>query len=53
MNQIGPFHSERRLFTGLAEAALMAWKLTVDRAIAREASPPVRKIQTLISILNG
>ena len=44
-------YSERRLFTGLAKAALIAWKLTVINAIIRAAIPATTNIHQLIEIL--
>jgi len=35
-------HSERRLFTGLATAAFIAWKLTVINAIPMAKAPAVQ-----------
>ncbi len=39
MHERGRGYSVRRLFTGLARAALMARKLTVSKAIRRAAVP--------------
>jgi hypothetical protein len=41
-------HSERRLFTGFANAALTAWKLMVINAIIMAASPPAANNHQLI-----
>ena len=38
---IKPFYSVRNDFTGLAKAALIAWKLTVSNAIINAAMPAV------------
>ena len=46
-------YSVLKLFTGFETAALIAWKLTVAKAINIDASPPVIKIHPLISILKG
>jgi hypothetical protein len=39
-SQLPTAYSLRRLFTGLAIAAFIAWKLMVASAIINEASPP-------------
>ena len=44
-------HSERKLFTGLAIAALIAWKLTVKKAISKAETPAAAKIHQLIGVL--
>jgi hypothetical protein len=44
-------HSERRLVTGLAMAALIAWKLTVIRAMVRISKPASVNTHQLILIL--
>ena len=43
-------YSERRLLTGFATAAFIAWKLTVTNAIIIAANPPVIKSHQLISM---
>lgn len=37
------FYSVLKFFTGLAVAALMAWKLTVNKAIVTAAMPAMAK----------
>jgi hypothetical protein len=44
-------HSERRLLTGFAIAALIAWKLMVTRAINMATIPDSGKTQIFIFIL--
>src|SRR4030095_6654434 len=46
-------HSVRKLFTGLASAAFIAWKLTVSNAIANAATIAPPKIHQLILTLYG
>ena len=41
-------HSERRLLTGFANAAFMAWKLMVASAMMMEANPPAANNHQLI-----
>ena len=43
-------HSDLRLFTGFARAALIAWKLIVARAIIIASNPAATKIQGLSAI---
>jgi hypothetical protein len=45
-----PPYSVRRLFTGLAIAALIAWKLTVINAISNAARPAAINIHHEILI---
>jgi len=44
-------YSVLKLFTGLATAALMAWKLTVNNAISKAAIPATANTHQLILIL--
>jgi len=43
-------HSERRLLTGFANAARMAWVLTVTRAMTSASNPARANTHQLISI---
>jgi hypothetical protein len=45
-----PGYSDLRLFTGFSRAALIAWKLTVARAINRATRPANPKIHQPISM---
>ena len=53
--EITPFgllnHSERRLLVGFANAAFIAWKLTVINAIAMVNKPAMANTHQLILIL--
>ncbi len=57
MNKIAFFikdpYSFRSESAGFAKAALIDWKLTVNRAINKEINPAERKIKILRPILNG
>ena len=46
----GPLYSVLKLFTGLANAALILWKLMVSNAMMMAANPEIKKIHQLIVI---
>src|SRR5207249_570037 len=46
-----PFYSVLKLFTGLATAALIAWKLIVNNAIKTASNPAPKNIHQLMLIL--
>ena len=46
-----PYHSVRKLLTGLANAAFIAWKLTVINVITNAPRPDIIKIQNEIVVL--
>src|SRR5687768_18608943 len=48
---VNKFYSLLKLFTGLAIAALIAWKLTVIKATSKAAKPAIKNIHQLILIL--
>ncbi len=45
------YHSVLKLFTGLAIAALIAWKLTVSNVIIKAPKPAAMNIQNDIAVL--
>lgn len=47
---INAFYSLRKLFTGFIRAALMAWKLTVNKVISKAPAPDAAKIHHEISV---